>query len=172
MVQALRLTRRSFLKASGGAAVAATLPPLPSAAAGKAVGYRITAKAGQVPLVGAPHPETRIWGYEGQVPGPVLRVRQGECLRVAVENLLEEETTVHWHGVRVPNAMDGVPHLTQKPIAPGETFLYEFDVPDAGTYWYPPHQRGFAQVRRHLPGAPTIEQHAPAPPDERRSGIV
>src|SRR3546814_6855022 len=83
MVQALRLTRRSFLKASGGAAVAATLPPLPSAAAGKAVGYRITAKAGQVPLVGAPHPETRIWGYEGQVPGPVLRVRQGECLRVA-----------------------------------------------------------------------------------------
>src|SRR3546814_6826698 len=83
----------------------------------------------------SPHPETRIWGYEGQVPGPVLRVRQGECLRVAVENLLEEETTVHWHGVRVPNAMDGVPHLTQKPIAPGETFLYEFDVPDAGTYW-------------------------------------
>src|SRR3546814_12326395 len=78
MVQALRLTRRSFLKASGGAAVAATLPPLPSAAAGKAVGYRITAKAGQVPLVGAPHPKTRIWGYEGQVPGPVLRVRKGE----------------------------------------------------------------------------------------------
>src|SRR3546814_1963578 len=76
----------------------------------------------------------------------------------SVENLLEEETTVHWHGVRVPNAMDGVPHLTQKPIAPGETFLYEFDVPDAGTYWSHPHQRGFEQVGRGLYGALIIEE--------------
>src|SRR3546814_14288089 len=138
MVQALRLTRRSFLKASGGAAVAATLPPLPSAAAGKAVGYRITAKTGQVPLVGAPHPETRIWGYEGQVPGPVLRVRQGECLRVAVDTLLDEETTVHWHGGRVPNAMEGAPPLTQQPIAPGAPFLTALELPHAGPNRYPP----------------------------------
>ena len=121
--------------------------------------------AGQVPLVGAPHPETSIWGYEGQVPGPVLRIRQGERLRVAVENLLDEETTVHWHGVRVPNAMDGVPHLTQKPIAPGETFLYEFDVRDAGTYWYHPHQRSFEQVGRGLYGALIIEEPEPVAVD-------
>ena len=80
---------------------------------------------------------------------------------MVVENLLEEETTVHWHGVRVPNAMDGVPHLTQKPIAPGETFLYEFDVPDAGTYWYHPHQRSFEQVGRGLYGALIVEEVEP-----------
>jgi FtsP/CotA-like multicopper oxidase with cupredoxin domain len=63
---------------------------------------------------------------------------------VVVENLLPQGTTVHWHGVRVPNAMDGVPHLTQKPIAPGETFVYEFDCRDAGTFWYHPHARTIA----------------------------
>src|SRR3546814_487922 len=83
----------------------------------------------------------------------------------SVENLLEEETTVHWHGVRVPNAMDGGPHLTQKPIAPGETFLYEFDGPDAGTYWYHPHQRGFGQVGRGLYGALIIEEREPVAVD-------
>jgi FtsP/CotA-like multicopper oxidase with cupredoxin domain len=151
--------------ASAGAVVAATLPPWPSAAAREAAEYRITANPGQVPFVGAPHPETRIWGYDGQVPGPVLRVRQGERLRVAVENLLDEETIVPWHGVRVPNAMDGVPHLTQKPIAPGETFLYEFDVPDAGTYWYHPHQRSLEQVGRGLYGALIIEEPEPVAVD-------
>src|SRR3546814_4463322 len=54
---------------------------------------------------------------------------------VVAENRLAEETTVHWHGIRLPNAMDGVPHLTQKPIAPGERFDYEFEIPDAGTFW-------------------------------------
>ncbi len=57
------------------------------------------------------------------MPGPEIRVRQGDRLRVSVENRLDEETTVHWHGLRVPNAMDGVPHLTQKPVAPGKTFM-------------------------------------------------
>src|SRR3546814_11137380 len=61
--------------------------------------------------------------------------------------------------------MDGVPHLTQKPIAPGETFLYEFDVPDAGTYWYHPHQRGFEQVGRGLYGALIIEEREPVAVD-------
>jgi len=158
MTQVPELTRRAFLKAGGSVVAAATLPPWASAAAKEATEYRITAKAGQVPLVGNPYPATGIWGYGGEVPGPVLRVRQGERLRVAVENGLDEETTVHWHGVRVPNAMDGVPHLTQKPIAPGETFVYEFDVPDAGTYWYHPHQRSFEQVGRGLYGALIIEE--------------
>ena len=79
-----------------------------------------------------------------------------------VENRLGEDTTVHWHGVRVPNAMDGVPELTQKPIAPdGGTFLYEFDLPDAGTYWYHPHQRSFEQVGRGLSGALIVEESVP-----------
>jgi FtsP/CotA-like multicopper oxidase with cupredoxin domain len=75
--------------------------------------------------------------------------------------LLPEETTVHWHGVRVPNAMDGVPHLTQRPIASGETFAYEFDLPDAGTYWYHPHLHSSAQVGRGLYGPLIIEESYP-----------
>src|SRR3546814_19378323 len=89
----------------------------------------------------------------GTTPGPEIRLRQGDRLRVLVENRLDEETTVHWHGIRLPNAMDGVPHLTQKPIGPGETFAYAFDLPDAGTYWYHAHQRSFEQVGRGLYGA-------------------
>jgi FtsP/CotA-like multicopper oxidase with cupredoxin domain len=95
--------------------------------------YRLVAEPGHAHLVGGSYPETAVWSYNAAVPGPEIRVRQGEHLRIAVENKLDEETTVHWHGVRVPNAMDGVPHLTEKPIAPGEIFVYEFDLPDAGT---------------------------------------
>ena len=95
------------------------------------------------------------------MPGPEIRVRQGERLRITVENRLAEETTVHWHGLRVPNAMDGVPHMTQKPIAPGESFVYEFDLPDAGTYWYHPHQRSFEQVGRGLYGPFIVEEREP-----------
>jgi FtsP/CotA-like multicopper oxidase with cupredoxin domain len=102
-----------------------------------------------------------VWSYNGAVPGPEIRVRQGERLRITVENQLAEETTVHWHGVRVPNAMDGVPQLTQRPIAPGETFVYEFDVPDAGTYWYHPHERSFEQVGRGLYGPLIVEEEEP-----------
>ncbi|TIP33271.1 MAG: hypothetical protein E5X90_08065, partial [Mesorhizobium sp.] len=69
------------------------------------------------------------------VPGPEIRVRQGERVRVEVENGLAEKTTVHWHRVRVPHAMDGVPHLTQKPIGAGERFVYEFDAVDVGICW-------------------------------------
>jgi FtsP/CotA-like multicopper oxidase with cupredoxin domain len=122
--------------------------------------------------VGAPHPETAVWSYGGSVPGPEIRVRQSERLRVVVENRLNEETTVHWHGVRVPNAMDGVPHLTQKPIAPGESFTYEFDLPDAGTFWYHPHQRSFEQVGRGLYGALIVEEHTPIRVDRDVSWVL
>ncbi|WP_425450315.1 multicopper oxidase family protein [Virgifigura deserti] len=161
--------RRSVML-GGGAAVALYALRLPGT--GHAAGtspavraYSLVAERGRVPLVGAPYPETDVWCYGGRVPGPELRVRQGDRLRIAVENQLDEETTVHWHGLRVPNAMDGVPHLTQAPIAPGETFTYEFDVPDAGTFWYHPHQRSFEQVGRGLYGALIIEEPEPIPVD-------
>src|SRR5262249_39832724 len=113
------------------------------------------------PLVGSGQPETTVWAFNGTVPGPVVRVKQGERLRVGVENQLTEATTVHHHGIRLPNAMDGVPHLTQRPIAPGETFVYEFDVPEAGTYWYHPHINSAEQVGRGLSGALIVEERAP-----------
>jgi FtsP/CotA-like multicopper oxidase with cupredoxin domain len=113
-------------------------------------------------LAGAGHPDTAVWAYDGSVPGPELRFRQGDRLRIAVDNALAVGTTVHWHGIRLPNAMDGVPHLTQPPIAAnGGRFVYEFDLPDAGTYWYHPHLGNPEQIARGLYGALIIEEREP-----------
>lgn len=79
-------------------------------------------------------------GYDGAVPGPVLRLTRGEELRVRLVNELSADTALHWHGVRLPNAMDGTA-LTQKPVAPGASFDYRFTPPDAGTFWYHPPLR-------------------------------
>jgi FtsP/CotA-like multicopper oxidase with cupredoxin domain len=113
-------------------------------------------------LVGAPHPSTEAWSYNASVPGPELRFKQGQRLRVEVENALPAQTTVHWHGIRLPNAMDGVPGLTQAPIAAnGGRFVYEFDLPDAGTYWYHPHLGDGEQLARGLYGALIVEERDP-----------
>jgi FtsP/CotA-like multicopper oxidase with cupredoxin domain len=153
------VSRRALLCAGAGLALAAGAPRRLRAASGA---FRLVASPNRVPLVGAPYPETDVWAYNGTVPGPEIRLRHGDRLSVVVENRLGESTTVHWHGVRVPNAMDGVPELTQAPIAPqGGTFLYEFDLPDAGTYWYHPHQRSFEQVGRGLSGALIVEERNP-----------
>ncbi|MDA1098572.1 MAG: multicopper oxidase family protein [Proteobacteria bacterium] len=123
--------------------------------------FPLRAEPGRAALAGKAYPQTTVWSYNGQVPGPEIRVRQGERLKFTVENRLDEETTVHSHGLRLPNAMDGVPHLTQKPIAPGETFTYEFDVPDAGTYWYHPHTNSAEQIGRGLSGPMIVEEREP-----------
>src|SRR3546814_4251084 len=164
------LTRRAFIASSTATAAAAILPfsLWRPARAAPITEMRLRAAPGRTRLVPEPHGETPAWCYNGQVPGPEIRVRQGDRLRVHVENSLEEETTVHWHGLRVPNAMDGVPHLTQTPIGPGEVFTYEFDAVDAGTFWYHPHQRSFEQVGRGLYG-PLIIEEAEAPRVDRRS---
>ncbi len=93
-----------------------------------------------------------VWAYNGQVPGPVLRVRLGETIEVRLHNRLPQPTTIHWHGMRVPNAMDGVPGVTQDPIAPGASFTYRFTPKDAGTFWFHPHVRTSEQVERGLYG--------------------
>ena len=87
----------------------------------------------------APGQVYRTWMYDGRFPGPEIRVAEGERLRLSLENRLPEGTTIHWHGIPVPNEMDGVPGLTQEPIAPGETFEYEFDAAPGGTYMYHSH---------------------------------
>jgi FtsP/CotA-like multicopper oxidase with cupredoxin domain len=155
------VNRRKALLSVAGLAGAACMPRLARSVAPRTRDVTLVARSARVPLAGQPYPDTDVWAYDGLLPGPEIRVRQGERLRVRVENGLAEETTVHWHGIRVPNAMDGVPHLTQKPIAPGETFVYEFDCPDAGTYWYHPHQRSFEQVGRGLAGALIVEEVTP-----------
>jgi FtsP/CotA-like multicopper oxidase with cupredoxin domain len=160
------ISRRSLLVGGAGAAVSVTLGGRAvRAAAGLGVRTTLVAAPGQTTIVGPPYPDTDVWAFNGRVPGPEIRVRQGARVRIRVENRLPEETTVHWHGIRVPNAMDGVPHLTQKPIAPGETFDYEFACPDAGTYWYHPHQRSHEQVGRGLSGAFIVEEAVPVAVD-------
>jgi FtsP/CotA-like multicopper oxidase with cupredoxin domain len=155
------LSRRHLLLAGGAVATAGLIPGIAHPAWSAEPTRRLTAGPGRVHLVGANQPETTVWCYDGRVPGPEIRVRQGDRVRVPVTNALAEETTVHWHGVRVPNAMDGVPHLTQRPIAPGETFVYEFDAVDAGTFWYHPHQNSNVQVGRGLYGPLIIEEREP-----------
>jgi FtsP/CotA-like multicopper oxidase with cupredoxin domain len=96
------------------------------------------------------------------VPGPVIRVKQNEEVKVRFKNSIEQDSTIHWHGIRIDNKMDGVAGLTQEPIAPGESFDYRFTVPDAGTYWYHPHNRTWEQVARGLYGLLIVDE--PAPP--------
>ncbi|MEM9969870.1 MAG: multicopper oxidase family protein [Pseudomonadota bacterium] len=154
------LSRRGFLTTAAAGTALIRLP-----AAGQSSGalreFVLRAAPGHTRIVPEPHPETPAWCYNGAVPGPEIRVKQGDRLRVIAKNALDEETTVHWHGVRVPNAMDGVPHLTQQPIGPDGSFVYEFDAVDAGTFWYHPHQRSFEQVGRGLYGPLIVEEADP-----------
>jgi FtsP/CotA-like multicopper oxidase with cupredoxin domain len=151
------ITRRDFLRTAMAGAALAALPrramPAPN---------MLRAKVVRAALVGSRGPQTEVWAYDGAVPGPELRFRQGERLRLEIENLLPDATTVHWHGVRVPNAMDGVPHLTQEPIKPqGGRFVYEFALKDAGTYWYHPHLGAPEQVGRGLYGPLIVDEAEP-----------
>lgn len=92
------------------------------------------------------------YGYNDQVPGPVIEARQGVPLEIQFTNNLPEPTLIHWHGLRIPAAMDGT-QATQRPVAPGETFTYRFTPPDAGTFWYHPHLNEAQQLEKGLYGA-------------------
>jgi FtsP/CotA-like multicopper oxidase with cupredoxin domain len=103
-------------------------------------------------------------GFNGAVPGPAIRVRRGDEVKVRLVNGLDEPTALHWHGVRVPNPMDGGVQLAGRPIAPGASFDYRFQAPDAGTFWYRAARR--AQQESGLYGALTVEEPAPPPVDQ------
>lgn len=100
--------------------------------------------------------QTKMWTYNGSVPGPIIRARKGQTLTVQFTNQLSEPTTVHWHGLRVPVSMDGSPAV-QNPVQPGEHFVYSFPLLDAGTYWYHPHINSSAQIGYGLYGAIIVE---------------
>ena len=105
---------------------------------------------------------TPAWAYGGQAPGVELRCRQGERLRVRFINKLDVPTTIHWHGIRLPLAMDGVPYVSQAPVLPGEYFDYDFITPDAGSFWYHPHTASGEQLGRGLVGALIVEEREPS----------
>lgn len=94
----------------------------------------------------------RVWGYNGQIPGPTIEAHVGDVLEVNFTNRLSQPTNIHWHGLRVPAAMDGT-EMVQRSVAPGETFVYRFRLPDAGTFWYHPHSNETVQLEMGLYGA-------------------
>ena len=115
---------------------------------------------------------TQLWCFNGQFPGPEIRVRQGDRLRVRFVNQLPQPSSIHWHGIRLPNNMDGVPGLTQDPVPPGGEFVYEFDCPDAGTFWYHPHFNSAEQLGRGLIGALVVEEKAPLAVDHDLTWVL
>lgn len=159
------ISRRALLLGGTAVAASALFPGIPRAAPVEPKVIELSAAPGRVSLVGSPDTETNVWCYGNRIPGPDIRLRQGEPVRLVVRNQLPEDTTVHWHGIRLPNAMDGVPGLTQPPIKPGEAFTYEFTPPDAGTFWYHPHADSLQQLGRGLAGALIIEEPEPVPVD-------
>ena len=151
----LRLfTRREFLSDSAyvaawlgvGRRLAATT--LPEA-------REITLTARETTVEISPGQTRTTWAYDGRVPGPEIRVREGERVRITLRNELPAPTSIHWHGVPVPNAMDGVAGVTQAPVSPGDSFTYEFDASPAGTYFY--HSHVGLQLDRGLYGPLIIE---------------
>lgn len=161
-----RLSRRAFLAGSASALGLASLPAWSRGFLSADDGF-VRLRTGPAPWSLKPvGPDVSgAWGYNGLIPGPTLRYRQGETLRILLDNGLAQPTTVHWHGIRLPNAMDGVPHVTQAPVEPGETFEYVFDLPDAGTFWYHSHLNGPEQLARGLVGALVVEEPGPYPAD-------
>ena len=157
--------RRALILGAGAAGLARTFSLRRSFAASETREYLLAVRTATVNLTGNGYPDTAVWAYEGSVPGPVLQVRQGQPVQITVVNKFNEDTTVHWHGIRLPNAMDGVPGLTQKPIRPGESFVYEFTPPDAGTFWYHPHVDTLQQLGRGLAGALIVEEPEPVAVD-------
>ena len=99
----------------------------------------------------------KAWAYNEQVPGPQIRVREGDRVRIMLTNKLPESTAIHFHGLELPNDQDGVPFITQPPIKPGETFTYEFTVPNAGSHMYHSHHNADEQVSKGLLGAFIVE---------------
>ena len=109
-----------------------------------------------------PNVPVMAYAFNGQVPGPRLRVTEGDRIRINVTNHLPESTTVHWHGLIVPNAMDGAAEITQPPIEPGQTFTYEFVAGQRGTYFYHSHDHLDRQQALGLYGALIIDPKDPA----------
>ncbi len=165
------LTRRNLLL--GGASLAATFalaactggPNLLTATSGpvtaaekarrrggRTTRIQLTAGRTDIDLAGR---TASTWAYNGQVPGPTLNATVGDTIRARLTNRLPKDTTVHWHGIALRNDMDGVPPITQQPIAPGESFDYEFTADAPGTYWFHPHVG--PQLDRGLQGPLIIE---------------
>lgn len=140
---------------------AALLALLASPAFGAVREFTLTATASTWEI--GPGQRVTAWTYNQTVPGPELRVSAGDTVRVHLVNQLPEATTIHWHGIPVPNGMDGVPGISAPVVPRGGRFTYEFSAPDPGTYWYHPHANSAAQIARGLYGLLVVDPPASEP---------
>ncbi|RMH47671.1 MAG: multicopper oxidase family protein [Alphaproteobacteria bacterium] len=156
------ITRREFMMGTGASALGLLGVAGPRAAMAEGSGPPIL-RAREVPVRLLPddYPETRLWSFADATPGQTLRLKQGARLVRRLVNDLPAATSVHWHGIRIDNAMDGVAGLTQDPVEPGGSFDYDFVLPDAGTWWYHAHTRSHEQVARGLYGALIVDEAEP-----------
>jgi len=167
------ISRRRFVQGIAAAGALAALPwPLRAFAADPAPvlsGTTFDLQIGELPINITGQPRMAV-AVNNQVPAPILRWREGDTVTLRVTNHLSEPTSIHWHGIILPNPMDGVPGLTFQGIAPGETFTYQFPVRQSGTYWYHSHS-GF-QEQQGLYGPLVIEPKAGYPQAFDRDYVV
>ena len=169
----MNIDRRQFLRTLTGAALGSALAPLMPATglarpSARVKEFRFTASPAQVQL--GEGPEFTAWAYNGQIPGPQIRVQEGDIVRVALKNDLADATTIHWHGIPLSNPMDGVPGITQPAVKPGETFTYEFEARPAGSFLY--HSHAGYQLDQGLYGSLIIESSKPEEVYDREFSLV
>ena len=145
------------------------VPKLPYTMDGNVKVFRLVAEPVKRELL--PGRVIDVWGYNGSCPGPTIEATQGDRVRIILENHLPEPTTMHWHGLEIPNAMDGMPYISQKPIPPGGSFAYEFTLHQNGTFFY--HSHGAMQEMMGMLGMFVLyPQRAFAPEVDHDFGIV
>ncbi|PNG26453.1 multicopper oxidase family protein [Methylocella silvestris] len=167
----LLLTRRRLI----GCGLALSLIELPAGAEPAADGFfALEAAPGRLRLLPEPAGQTPVFAFNGEVPGPLLRCKKGEELKIRLINKLEQPMSLMWPGLRIANAMDGVGGLTQKPVGPGESFDYRFTPPDSGLFAYRPGYLPFAaaQFSRGLYGALIVEETDPPRVDRDMLAII
>ena len=160
MVERHMIGRRDLLKMMAAGVTSLTIPTLVLA---KSADGFIDLRASKVKkkIAGKDSAASDMLLYNETSPGPEIRVRRGQTVRVRFTNELDEPTSIHWHGIRITNRMDGVSGLTQDPVKPSGTFEYVFEVPDAGTFWYHAHNKSWEQVARGLYGPLIVEEEHP-----------
>ncbi|MFQ3187108.1 MAG: FtsP/CotA-like multicopper oxidase with cupredoxin domain [Marinomonas primoryensis] len=151
------MNRRRFIKSSLLLAMTSTLPRV-VLAANPSAGFDYELIVAPADVIIVPGGSTPALSFNGGYPSPVIRAKQHQPVRIRVVNQLDEPTTIHWHGMRIPIGMDGVPFLSQPPIMPGDTFDYEFTPPDAGSFWYHPHMNSIEQLGKGLVGALIVDE--------------
>ena len=154
--------RRRFLQAAASGLLGGTLLPAGAvAAANDRTPVRLRAAPGEYRLHPTKTEPATLMQFNASIPGPVLRIPRGRETLIRFDNALDEPSSVHWHGLRIANAMDGVPGMTQPAVEPGQSFDYVLNPPDAGTYWYHTHLRSWAQMALGLAGVLIVEEDTP-----------